>query len=1257
MHYIWSFESLRGLLGHKEPMVREWAVGRLSALYPERAGDAVIELITDKDEAVVMESIAHFITHPDRKYADQLLDAYRTSSEMKAGRLADAIIAIEDAPLVQAFNRKYEPNGGEDPWGYALSVFHVARLRNQESRDIAKSALQFLEKQDEESICETIFASNLTAETSLTVLFDFCFKRPQNPSLLIGLLVAIGNECGAWYSKEDLMEETKNKGFQRHLPEMVTEALAYLGEKGLDGIAKGLEKKFKKRKHKEIIGDIYHEMRRLLEEREKACEEEPYLLWLKGRGRPQQIISAIEAIYKNIPQEGEWAAEWMARSVLSLFSLLPDYGPLIGMDIEGLDMEKLLHVYFQDRDDVEEDSRIKEILADHANRDMMVQSCLEHVEKGIDSLANGRIVGFLADMMDEDIAGRLLRIETGNDDLWDRIFYAVTKLGPTAVPLLAGLFKQDDHMKIGYALQVLKGLPLEASVELILDNWEMLWKEYKETLLWTVRDIGDRRFITPLKAELKEGEFHEAEVFFLLCLIHQVTDPELKRIKNEMKSHDMKRRQRMDKLIQGDVEGLFHEHLQIELRCLGCRKTYHYQIEDVMISSAYGEPFIVDDVRCKNCGVLDHYEITSEGNVSIMTHTMLMIGLGKKEKRSLDDSPIKIVETGPIDGKSMSMKEAVRYYEKKVGKDPKNLNYILGYANTLRRSKRTEDAIPVYEKAIQEDPLAVEAYASLAQIAEKKGNLAHANDYYERAAAMINRGHYYKVTMDLDDFKEAVLDNFLDVSRRLGRKAGMPHDVYPEPPAPKKKIGRNAPCPCGSGKKYKKCCLLKEQQKLPEKPPADAFDKRLMDRIFKYSETIPKKEFLNAVALYWRTEPKEPVILPEEAQDDGGAFMAWYIHDYSLSTGKTILEQFYESHANRLKDDEKAFLQSDMKTCPGLYEVIEVREGEDLTLSDIFHDDILSVKEVKGSYQVVKWDILMVRIIDIKGTRRFAGNAQIIPRQIVQELKAFMLKEFDAFKREVMQDDWQAFMKGRSYLINHYMRDASREEPVFFTPEGHSVIFGKARFDALAFEKILDILDLESDFVVDEVIPSEKAKLSWLKRGKSKEWDVVEHGEGTVLDSKLMHESGKMSWDIMGSITISGKRLFLETHSRERLERGKNRLDELLKDHIRHVADSFESVKAATNRAGGREAMVKAEAIPENDRFTVSFLTEKYREWLDDRIPALDGMTPREAVRTAKRRERVLEFIKDMENREEKRKKEGGSYVDLRFLREDLGLE
>lgn len=45
------------------------------------------------------------------------------------------------------------------------------------------------------------------------------------------------------------------------------------------------------------------------------------------------------------------------------------------------------------------------------------------------------------------------------------------------------------------------------------------------------------------------------------------------------------------------------------------------------------------------------------------------------------------------------------------------------------------------------------------------------------------------------------------------RKAGLPDDDEPQLPPPVEPIrsdsgapGRNDPCPCGSGKKYKKCC-------------------------------------------------------------------------------------------------------------------------------------------------------------------------------------------------------------------------------------------------------------------------------------------------------------------------------------------------------------------------------------------------------------------------------------------------------------------
>lgn len=35
-----------------------------------------------------------------------------------------------------------------------------------------------------------------------------------------------------------------------------------------------------------------------------------------------------------------------------------------------------------------------------------------------------------------------------------------------------------------------------------------------------------------------------------------------------------------------------------------------------------------------------------------------------------------------------------------------------------------------------------------------------------------------------------------------------------------KKVGRNAPCPCGSGKKYKMCCLKREEEKPAVSPMA-----------------------------------------------------------------------------------------------------------------------------------------------------------------------------------------------------------------------------------------------------------------------------------------------------------------------------------------------------------------------------------------------------------------------------------------------------
>lgn len=47
---------------------------------------------------------------------------------------------------------------------------------------------------------------------------------------------------------------------------------------------------------------------------------------------------------------------------------------------------------------------------------------------------------------------------------------------------------------------------------------------------------------------------------------------------------------------------------------------------------------------------------------------------------------------------------------------------------------------------------------------------------------------------------------------RFENQSGMPVQAKPKPKGPYPGTSRNAPCPCGSGEKYKKCCLKKAEK-------------------------------------------------------------------------------------------------------------------------------------------------------------------------------------------------------------------------------------------------------------------------------------------------------------------------------------------------------------------------------------------------------------------------------------------------------------
>lgn len=65
-----------------------------------------------------------------------------------------------------------------------------------------------------------------------------------------------------------------------------------------------------------------------------------------------------------------------------------------------------------------------------------------------------------------------------------------------------------------------------------------------------------------------------------------------------------------------------------------------------------------------------------------------------------------------------------------------------------------------------------------------------------------NGSKEFKVYEDLDEMTE-------DTKRKLGQ-ADVKHVKL-------QKVGRNDPCPCGSGRKFKKCCLESQRGRIPAK--------------------------------------------------------------------------------------------------------------------------------------------------------------------------------------------------------------------------------------------------------------------------------------------------------------------------------------------------------------------------------------------------------------------------------------------------------
>ncbi|MGB9627515.1 MAG: MbcA/ParS/Xre antitoxin family protein [Thermodesulfobacteriota bacterium] len=341
-----------------------------------------------------------------------------------------------------------------------------------------------------------------------------------------------------------------------------------------------------------------------------------------------------------------------------------------------------------------------------------------------------------------------------------------------------------------------------------------------------------------------------------------------------------------------------------------------------------------------------------------------------------------------------------------------------------------------------------------------------------------------------------------------------------------------------------------------------------------------------------------------------------------------------------------------------LYEVISVTPGEGLRLKDLMTGEEMDVLDVRASMNVVKWDILVARVIRMGNVNKLSGMVTLLPRKMKESALSSIKQVWERFRKETGNPQWSYFMKSNAHLVHHLIEDQPLKEPVFVTEEYHRICSAKALFEVKDIDWVRYRLGQEFDFLLEEE-EGDKITFTWLKRGASKHLEIGSPPEGAIiLKSEMVGGKGRLRWTSLGTVTLTPKRLELWCLSKERLQQGKKRLFEILEDGIQHRIDTYEDVLKGSMGNLEEPPPVEREEIAEKflpvfEKTMEAFVTK----WIDEKIPALGGKTPREAVKTSEGREKVEELLRDWENLEERKRKAGEPYIDLNILRQMLDLK
>lgn len=308
------------------------------------------------------------------------------------------------------------------------------------------------------------------------------------------------------------------------------------------------------------------------------------------------------------------------------------------------------------------------------------------------------------------------------------------------------------------------------------------------------------------------------------------------------------------------------------------------------------------------------------------------------------------------------------------------------------------------------------------------------------------------------------------------------------------------------------------------------------------------------------------------------------ITDFALFEGG-VAQEYLDERGALLLDDERDLLAQLVEERRRLWEVVEVDPGNSLTLRDTATGDRLEVSEHLGSQGRSEGELMLARVARLADQNQLIG----VPLEIPLRLRDSTLHLVDSDPDADMLASWYG--------------------------------------DAIAFPRMVNtendpLLLCRAELATDAELSDLHAALDGvLERGEGS-------GEGAVWSDLWTKPGGDQI--LRGTVRYEDGGLHLDTNSAARLERLLHTVRGAVPDAALILAERTDPRDAL---AQPRESLETSEEVipPAVESAVDELVQRKEAEWVDETIPALAGLTPRQALDDPTRREDLFALLREME--------------------------